>query len=241
MGPCASLSLVRSVSRSPRTPRRRRRRRSPSPLPPSTLPAPPPQLEGVPERDGQDRAPEVALARAHGRGSVAPPQEEVEGKVATAAKTATKAPRRLQHYLGAHGHEGAEEAPAGGEQKAPEVVLESSDEVPVRGRGRVGAADGVGVEQQGGRQRLHGEGRRGERGREGEKRHEERYPAASLARLSSLSPPRALLLTPPISQGRPPPWPPELSAAVGFRPLKSPSPLPACRGHDSRELRDAIR
>jgi hypothetical protein len=122
-------------------------------------------------------------------------------------------------------------------------VLERPDEIPVRGGGRVGAADGVGVEQQG--SLWHGKGvaeeqRRGERGREGEERREERYPAASLARLSSLLPPRALLLTPPVSQGRPPPWPPEPSAAVGSRPLKSPSPLPACRSHDSRELRDAI-
>lgn len=73
---------------------------------------------------------------------------------------------------------GGEEARAGVEEEPPEVALEGFDEGRVGGAGRVGAADGVGVEERGRGQGLHGEGvaeeqRRREGGRECQERQEE--------------------------------------------------------------------
>jgi hypothetical protein len=132
------------------------------------------ELQGVSERDGQDRAPEVALGRARGRGHGC-----AAGGGGGGGGEGGDGGEDGGDLDGRAGHDGAEEAPAGGEQEAPKVVPERPDEVPVRRGLRVGAADGVGVEQHGGRQGLHGEGvaeeqRRGERGREGEERREER-------------------------------------------------------------------
>jgi len=128
------------------------------------------QLQDVPERDGQYGSPDVAPRRAErGPHGGAPVGGGVGGDCGEDGGDLDGGP----------GHHGAEEAGSDGEQEALEVGLEGPDEVPVRGGGRVHAADGVRVEKHRGGQRLHGEGvaeeqRRGERGREDQQREEER-------------------------------------------------------------------
>ncbi|CAL5011434.1 unnamed protein product [Urochloa decumbens] len=132
------------------------------------------ELEGVPEGDGQDGAPEVALCRAERhRGHGGAPLGGAGGR------EGGDGGKDGGDLDGGAGDDGAEEPAASGEEEAAEVGLEGPDEVPVRGGGRVGAADGVGVEEHGGGEGLHGERvpeeqRRGEGGREGEEREEER-------------------------------------------------------------------